>query len=476
MRNVRIAGIGAWHVHAKDFMTRIMNYSGAEVAAVWDSDNVRGKRWAQELGCVYEADIDALLSDESVDAVTITCETTLHYAIIVKAAKAGKHIYVEKPPFLTAGEAYQAKKIIEANHVKFMIGSPIVKPMHLKTMEMIQAGMLGKIVSIRYRTVHELALLGTQKESFFQRDANGGGVMMDMGNHALHLLSWFAGAPKKTEAIYTSYTDKAASYGVDDNDIAALEFENGILGTVETGWVTPWYQYGFDLYGTKGCVSCRAYEMYVCLEDGIWRKIPEEELPKAEIYPLNYWIDCIRNDRPIERDGIDVAVLMTEMSDEVEKAAKKQLSPAKFLISDIENADLPELETARHIVASGCMGEVLNIRVHCCGKESLDVLTSKAKKILFSFLGKPLGEKIIINSSEPKEEQCAVALLQFENKRLGIAEACSNTPEYERSLDICGTHGWLRIRGNQVSYTETEPGNRNAVWHTAAADDEEGQN
>ncbi len=472
MRKLRIAGIGAWHAHSKDFTTRVMNYPGAEIAAVWDNDDIRGRQWAKECGCIYEPDIGVLLADPSIDAVTITCETTLHYKMIVLAAKAGKHIYVEKPPFLTAAEAYAAQKVIEENHVKFMIGSPIVKPMHLKTLEMLQAGLLGEVVSIRYRTVHELALLGTQRESFYQREANGGGVMMDMGNHALHLLSWFAGAPVKTEAIYTSYSGKAASYGVDDNDIAVLEFQNGILGTVETGWVTPWYQYGFDLYGTKGSVSCRAYEMYACLEDGIWRRIPEEALPEAETYPLHYWIDCIRNNTPIQRDGIDVAVLMTEMSDAVEEAAKKPVLPARPLISDAEIRGIPELETARRIAASGRMGELLNIRVHCCGVEPLEILAEQARKILSSFFGKPLGEKSIVSSAGPKEGHSAVALLLFENKRLGIAEACSGTPEYERSVDICGTHGWLRIRDDQVSYTDTEPGNRNAVWHTVGSDGE----
>lgn len=470
-RTITVAGIGAWHTHSKDFTQRVMKYPGAKVVAVWDNDVIRGKQWAQECGCVFQPDIDVLLADTSIDAVTITCETTLHYEMILKAAKAGKHIYVEKPPFLTADEAREARKIIRENHIKFMIGSPIVKPMHLKTQQMLKEGLLGDVVSMRYRTVHELALLGTQKESFFKRDANGGGVMLDMGNHALHLLSWFAGAPVKTKAIYTSYSDKAASYGVDDNDIAVLEFENGVLGTIETGWVTPWYQYGFDLYGTKGSVSCRAYEMFVCLEDGIWRRVPEEELPEAETYPLHYWIDCIREDKPIERDDIDVAVLMTEMSEQVEEAAKQPVFPAEPMPSGLEYADTPALKAARDIAASGRMGQILNMRVHCCGEKPIGELAAQAKKILCTFFGEPLGEKQIVSSSGVRAGQSTAALLAFENKRLGIAEACSNMPEFEYAVDICATHGWLRIRGDQVSCTTTEPGNRNAEWHVVCGEE-----
>ena len=175
-------------------------------------------------------------------------------------------------------------------------------------------------------------------------------------------------------------------------------------------------------------------------------------------------MDCIRNNTPIQRDGIDVAVLMTEMSDAVEEAAKMPVLPARPLILDAEIRGIPELEIARRIAASGRMGELLNIRVHCCGAEPLEILTEQARKILSTFFGRPLGEKSIVSSAGPKEGHSAVVLLLFENKRLGIAEACSGTPEYERSVDICGTHGGLRIRGDQVSYTDTKPGNRNAVW------------
>lgn len=463
--NIRIAGIGGWHIHAKDFTDRIHRYPGAEVAAIWDNDEERGKKWAAQYGCPYYSDYDEILSDKTIDGVTITCETTCHYEMIVKAAKAGKHIYVEKPPFVTAEEARKAREVINAAKVKFMLGSPIVKPMHLKTIELLDAGLLGDVVSMRYRTVHELGLLGTHDPSFYERENNGGGVMLDMGNHALHLLSWFAGAPVRTEAIYTAHTKLAVQNEVDDNDIAVLEFENGVLGTIETGWISPWYQYGFDLYGTKGSVSCRAYEMYVCLEDGVWRKIPEEELPKPEQYPLHYWIDCIREDHPIERDDIDVSVLMTEMSEEAEAASSRSLEAYKAPVCKENSTDNRNFAYAIEKAQSGELGDILNVRVHCCGKKDLKLLLEEGKAVLERFFGKAIGEKAVISTSGAGADKNAAVLLEYQDKKLGIAEASCNTPEYEYGIDVCGTHGWLRIRGETLCYTNSEPGNRNAVWH-----------
>ncbi|MDE7286459.1 MAG: Gfo/Idh/MocA family oxidoreductase [Lachnospiraceae bacterium] len=460
-KKIRIAGIGGWHIHSKDFTDKVHNYPNAEVAAVWDNEKERGMRWAEEYGCPYYSDYAELLADKTIDAVMITCETTRHYEMIIEAAKAGMHIYVEKPPFVTKEEAKKARDIIEKYKVKFMLGSPVVKPMHLKTIEMLKEGLLGDLVSIRYRTVHELGLLGTHDPSFYERDKNGGGAMLDMGNHAIHLLSWFAGAPVSAKAIYTSHTELADHNGVDDNDIAVLQFENDVMGIIETGWVTPWYQYGFDLYGTKGSVSCRAYEMYVCLEDGVWRKVPDQELPEAEQYPLYYWIDCISENNRIERDDIEVSVLMTEISEKVEEASIHPCQPyVSPSIAWDEIAD-SNLEYALNLAKSGEMGDILNVRVHYCGKEDPEVLMDKAKSVIEEFFGKALGEKKVVSSLRTSW----VTLLEYGDKKLGIAEANCGVPEYENAVDVCGTQGWLRIRGNTMAYTNTIAGDRNAIWH-----------
>lgn len=321
MSLVKVAGVGGWHVHAKDFTGRIMNNPDAKLIAVWDDDVARGTAWAEECGCRFEANYDQLLKNPELQGVMITCQTTQHFDMVCRAAAAGKHVYVEKAPFVTMQEAYAARELILQNGVKFMVGSPIVKPMHRKAREMLNQGVLGELVSMRYRTVHGNGLCGLQDPSLYVWDCSGGGAMMDMGSHGVHLLSWFAGEPKRAEAIFTSVSKAAQENKTDDNDIMVFEFDNGVTGIVETGWISPWYQYGFDLYGTKGCVSMRAYEMFQCLEDGIWTRVPDELLPEPEQYPLNHWIECIKWDKPIAFDGIDVAVLMTEMVEQAYKAA-----------------------------------------------------------------------------------------------------------------------------------------------------------
>lgn len=204
--------------------------------------------------------------------------------------------------------------------------------------------------------------------------------------------------------------------------------------------------------------------MFVCFEDGIWKKISNEELPSAEKYPLDYWIDCIRNNQTVERDDINIAESLCLMVEKTEHASKEPmgeyLKPERFNLSD------DNLTFAKSLVNGKTLGEVKNIRAHCGGKENPYQLNMKAKAIIELFFGNAIGEKRIVSASGYCNGKSITSLLEYEGRRLGIAEGNSLTPEYEDGIDICCTEGMVRIRGNELAYTETRAGDRNAIWKT----------
>ena len=95
---VRLALVGAWHVHTSGFLNRInqMNPGQVEWIAVWDTDPVRGKQFADRLGVPYEPNYQRILDNPTVDAVMIEAETNLHADLIIRAAHAKKHIFTDK--------------------------------------------------------------------------------------------------------------------------------------------------------------------------------------------------------------------------------------------------------------------------------------------------------------------------------------------------------------------------------------------
>src|SRR4051812_45413279 len=93
---LRVAVLGFWHVHAGDYAQQAVDHPGTELVAVWDDDEQRGREGAERFGVPYTDDLDALLARDDVDAVTITTSTDVHRDVIVRAAKAGKHVFTEK--------------------------------------------------------------------------------------------------------------------------------------------------------------------------------------------------------------------------------------------------------------------------------------------------------------------------------------------------------------------------------------------
>ena len=115
---VKVAMLSKWHVHAGGYAGMVKGSGKAEIAAVWDDDTARGEAWAKELGAAFYADLDELLARDDIDAVICDAPTTAHRDILVKAAKAGKHIFTEKALAPTVAECLDVKKAVEEAGVR----------------------------------------------------------------------------------------------------------------------------------------------------------------------------------------------------------------------------------------------------------------------------------------------------------------------------------------------------------------------
>jgi len=120
---VRLALVGAWHVHTGGFLNRItqMNPGQVEWVAVWDQDPVRGKQFADRLGVPYEPDYQRILDNPSIDAVMIEAETSLHLDLIIRAARAKKHIFTDKILTPRVADALRIREAVDRSGVKFVV-------------------------------------------------------------------------------------------------------------------------------------------------------------------------------------------------------------------------------------------------------------------------------------------------------------------------------------------------------------------
>lgn len=313
MKSVNIACAGGAAYHAKDFSKRLLTYPECHLEAIWDNDEVRGRAWAEEMGCRFEPDYEALIHDESISGIVVTSDIGDHADLIIRAANAGKSIFVENGLTLTNEDAEAIRDAVKKNGVHFTLSDPIMKPPFVYAKGLFESGELGEITNARVRITNgeQLPISGSV-DGRTKADGNtpfyGG-----LGHHVVCLLQYFLGEPESVTAIYSTMSDGAKKTGIPDNAVAVYRFKSGAIGVGETGGLTTSWPYEVQLYGTKGSVRATKGLLQYHLNGGDWIDVPESQWPEAHMYILRYWVHSIIDDFPNEMYGIDNAVLFTKM-------------------------------------------------------------------------------------------------------------------------------------------------------------------
>lgn len=252
----RIALVGCAHIHTPSFVKMLLERKEEfDVAGVWDPEQERAQKNADQLNCrVCLADSE-IWNDPSIDAVVICSETKRHEELVRKAVAAKKHMFVEKPLGFAAGDAREMAEQIENAGLLFQTGyfrrgDAIFQFLR----EQIQNGAFGTISRIRMTNCHSGSLGGWfDSEWRWMADPAiaGCGAFGDLGTHVLDIMMWFLGKPELVTADIRPVT---ARYGTtcDETGEAILQFPNGTIGTLAAGWVDLADPDPCQISGTEG--------------------------------------------------------------------------------------------------------------------------------------------------------------------------------------------------------------------------------
>ncbi|MCL2300322.1 MAG: Gfo/Idh/MocA family oxidoreductase [Firmicutes bacterium] len=306
---LNIGLISKWHVHAGGYAKQLKSDPRVRIAAVWDEDPERGAKWAQELGAPFIADYDAFLAGD-IQAVVCDSPTTRHAELLVKAAQAGKHIFTEKLLAPDTAGAEAIAKAVRENGVTFTISLPCKGDRTvLYVKKLIDEGKLGQVTGARFRRSHNG--VNWLPKYWFDLEQSGGGALMDLGAHPVYVLGWLFGAPKRVTALMA----ELFGTGSDENTIALAEFEGGILGTMETAFVTQGVPDLLEVYGTKGAVYVRDGKVAKNTGMGL-RPVPARSLPAGKPNPLSQFIQaCLDGAAEPEGLGLEDGILMTKITE-----------------------------------------------------------------------------------------------------------------------------------------------------------------
>lgn len=315
---IRVAMLSQWHVHARGYAEEAVNHPNLEVAAVWDEDPIRGRAWAEQLAVPFFPELDAVLSDPRIDGVIVGTPSSMHHEVIVRAARAGKHIFSEKVLGLTTAECTDIFDAVDAAHVQLMLSLPkLCDPVNVYAQQALSEGLLGDLTMVRCRNAHNGAVPSADRprgwlpEYFFDTRLTGGGAMIDLGAHPIYLTNRIAGPARAVTANLSSYYER----GADDNSVIVVEYQSGALGVVESGFVSNGDPFQLALYGTAGSLL---------IEDGTVRvrsnRLASEgwvspTLPAALPSPMDQWVTRIATESvPVLGIGREDMYRLTEIN------------------------------------------------------------------------------------------------------------------------------------------------------------------
>ncbi len=194
------------------------------LVGVYDVFAEQSKKIASRFNVQWHGSVDSLL--KKVDAVSIATPTSTHFENAMKAIDAGVSCLVEKP---FTGEPRKARDLCRAAEKEKVIITPgfveRFNPVVGAARDSLAEGRFGKLVSI-----------STRRVSSFPSRIRDVGVIMDLGIHDIDVVRYITGA--EITSVY-AMGGKMANPSFEDHAEMLVEIEGGIVGLLETNWLTP---------------------------------------------------------------------------------------------------------------------------------------------------------------------------------------------------------------------------------------------
>jgi predicted dehydrogenase len=269
--------IGAGMV-ARYHATAIGRTPGARLVAICRANPARAEESAAQFGVPCLTDYEALLARSDIQAVCICTPSGLHAEQAVAAARAGKHVLVEKPMALTLADADAMINACQQSGVRLGVAlQRRTEPAFQRVRAAAVAGELGRLV------LGSVSVPYVRPQDYYDKGAwrgtwalDGGGALMNQGIHLVDLLLWLMGDAVEVWALAATL---AHAIEVEDCVAAALRFAGGALGSVmATTAAAPGFPHRVEIYGDRGGVQIEGEQ--VVRWDGAGR--PADEGTKIE--------------------------------------------------------------------------------------------------------------------------------------------------------------------------------------------------
>lgn len=233
----------------------------AQLTAVCDIDETKGRKCAADNGNVtFYKDYLEMVKDPAVDVVCICTPSGIHADGVIAAAKAGKHVFCEKP--LDISQERMNRMIDAVDKAKVKMGCVFqgrTDQSNISARQIVTSGQLGRMTlgdawMKYYRSRAYYASAGWRGTWAL----DGGGALMNQGVHGIDLLLWIMDSP--VDRVFARMEHLVRDIEVEDTCTASILFKNGALGSIiGTTSCNPGEPRRLELHGDLGTV---------CVEEG----------------------------------------------------------------------------------------------------------------------------------------------------------------------------------------------------------------
>lgn len=253
-----VIGIG---YHADRFMgPAISKAADTKFVAVCSRSLKRAQDFASRHGVEQAYDsLEKMLQDADFDVLYVATPNSLHAEHTITAAEAGKHVLCEKPMALTEADGQRMIEACNKNKVKLGVDyQNRYHPAHVEARRLVQEGKVGEIYTAKAQYCRNFTrdFIRSNLKGSWRNDLDmaGGGALMGTGLHPVDLLRFVLDSDvEEIQAVF----DPKTPHSIDEMVYAILTTENGVRGSVISGFIAPRSDDDLVLYGSKAKITCK---------------------------------------------------------------------------------------------------------------------------------------------------------------------------------------------------------------------------
>jgi predicted dehydrogenase len=311
VRKLRWCIVGLGRISMGQFMPGLTLSSTGQITAL-----VSGHRQkAQQQAALYRVSpasiysyesFDEIRRNEEIDAVYIALPNSMHAEYTVRAAKAGKHVLCEKPMATSLADCRTMIHACREANVKLMIAYRCqYHPSHLKAIELIRSGAVGRVQAIESAFGFDIA----PREWRLNRKMSGGGPLVDVGIYCLNATRYLTGEDPTDIKAGASVVDHDGRFTeVEENDVWTAKFPSGVVASCSTTYGGLMNGY-FRVHGSKGWIYMDGFNysgmhLTAGLASGETIDQPDPiRAPGQFTAEADYFARCVWNNREPKTDG-----------------------------------------------------------------------------------------------------------------------------------------------------------------------------